>query len=1140
VTKGADAGIVLTTQDADTIGGASDTATSTADFGGVFGLTSSAGTDGAVAPVLGYALSVTNAVSGLTSNGAAINLYLIGGKVVGSTAANQADVTAGNTVFDLSVSAAGAVTLTQYSQIDHAAEGTTISPFDDQFAVLADGKVALTASATITDGDGDSDSDSETVDLGGNIRFADDGPSVATTGTAPSLTVDETVLATNASASFAANFTALFGADGAAAGTQPVYTLGVIAGPSGLVDTATGENVVLSLNGTVVEGRTAIGDALVFTVTVAANGTVTLDQIRAVVHTPDSGPDQATSLSAANLVTLTATATDFDGDTASAVLNIGTSLVFKDDAPTAVVPISTSLLNASGSTSTKALDTDGDVSNNFGADGAGKVFFNESLETTPTGLTVSFAEVKYDISADGLTLTAYTGNDPTDASSWVFTVNIVGDNYTITMFAKLDSTQDVDFNDGSFNFVGGNNSWTGFVAAPENLGGTTINNESEDLLLTPMINGQDSGSINSTATIGGISGGASVGSGEAFRVDFVSDLRGDPADTVGGQNYAAAANRDHVFDGHYTVNGATALFKSSSGSTVKITAFDDPDGNTFVGDGVIDAITGITISFKGVAFGSVIIPTSTPTNYSIVAGSTTQVFTVTLNPDGSVLVAGVAGDSGSSLLGTVIGVLTEDGYNSVEYAWQSGGTFQIGDFGATTLTSEPVNFTIPVEIMDGDGDVAGPGSISITANPATAPIALDMNDDGQVSFLGLDAGVVHGYDGSGGGVETAWVAPEDGLLARNTADGSIDIVFSDDVDGAATDLQGLAMAYDSNGDSTLDADDAAFAEFGVWQDADSDGMVDAGEFRSLTDAGITSINLTSDGIAYSAANGDVLVHGTGSYTAADGSTGILADASFATAAIAEMSQRGSQVAAVNVAIAALVMPEMLVAMDQDTSGEPFEGLELGTATIVSGSGYSTMEMPDHLAMAGEDFSQLGNSAQGPVSGQSIGHVSFENVSLDEFHKAEVFDHAEFDTPDSSGPAFSFSPGPGTAGFVAPSIEGVQLMDALLALGQKGGINDQAPVPDQTLAQQGADGLNLGISALQEAFADMVDSQAVDAIVDHFAGGSGSDTASDAAGPQSPFDAGILDVGIADAPVFFAMQSMADMAADDMSALAASA
>src|SRR3546814_1173722 len=59
------------------------------------------------------------------------------------------------------------------------------------------------------------------------------------------------------------------------------------------------------------------------------------DLIRAVVHTPDSGPDQPAGLSADDLITLTATVTDGDGDTASATANIGQNLVFKDDAPVA-------------------------------------------------------------------------------------------------------------------------------------------------------------------------------------------------------------------------------------------------------------------------------------------------------------------------------------------------------------------------------------------------------------------------------------------------------------------------------------------------------------------------------------------------------------------------------------------------------------------------------------------------------------------------------------------------------------------------------------------------------------------------------------------------------------------------------------
>ena len=44
------------------------------------------------------------------------------------------------------------------------------------------GLVSLTAPATITDGDGDTATDSAIIDLGGNIRFADDGPTINVCG----------------------------------------------------------------------------------------------------------------------------------------------------------------------------------------------------------------------------------------------------------------------------------------------------------------------------------------------------------------------------------------------------------------------------------------------------------------------------------------------------------------------------------------------------------------------------------------------------------------------------------------------------------------------------------------------------------------------------------------------------------------------------------------------------------------------------------------------------------------------------------------------------------------------------------------------------------------------------------------------
>ena len=91
----------------------------------------------------------------------------------------------------------------------------------------------------------------------------------------------------------------------------------------------------------------------------------------------------------------------------------------------------------------------------------------------------------------------------------------------------------------------------------------------------------------------------------------------------------------------------------------------------------------------------------------------------------------------------------------------------------------------------------------------------------------------------------------------------------------------------------LDAKDVDFAKFGVWQDANSNGVNDAGEFKSLTEMGITSINLTSDGKTYAAADGDVTVHGETSFTWSDGSTGVAADASFAVSGLTGAASSGT-------------------------------------------------------------------------------------------------------------------------------------------------------------------------------------------------------------------------------------------------------
>ena len=897
---------------------------------------------------------------------------------------------------------------------------------------------------TITDGDGDTSTTTLTISL----------TDVSLVGDDESVTVYEKALDTTQT-----------GADVAA---------GSITGsmPSDTGETASGAVSVTGASGYSITGGTVNGN---LTTVVGTYGTLVLNNSTGaftytltspVTTTPSANDGVTTALGAESF---TYTASDANGNTTTGTISIDVV----DDTPYAVVPEAIQVTNGAAPVSAPAdLDADMSVIDNYGADGAGTVRFAPSLDGADSGLTHNFVTITYTLVSDTV-LEAYAGADK------IFTVTLDPSSatYTVDMDGTIDSIQNIDFNAGGYNFVGGNNSWSGFIPVGETVG-APIDNNSQDLLLTPSINHTNDGTINSTANTGGVGGGASVGSGETFRVDFVTDLRGDPADGQG--DYDTAVNRDHVFDGHYTVNGAVALFKSSSGSTVNITAFDDPDGNTVVGDGVKDTITGVSIAYQGVAYedasgNPIIIPTSTATNY-IVNGHT---FTVTLLADGSVNVGGVAGASGASLSGTQIAVFTGDGFNSVEYTWAGGDTFQIGDFGASTLTNDPVNFTIPVEVVDGDGDVSAQSNLSITAVTTTPPVALDLDGDG-VEFLGLDAGVTHDY--GSGLVQTAWVGADDGLLAHDTGHG-LDIVFTDDAAGAETDLEGLRLAYDSNGDGKLTATDAAYGEFGVWQDANSNGVVDAGEFKTLAQMGITAIDLTAEGPGSLEANGDAIVHATGEYTM-KGAAYALADVSFATASVdSQTTARTAEMAAITAAAAGFMMSGAAHAMP--LSPIAIEAIAAAMQTFETHLPEVTVAVPEH-ASATPPVSFLHDDRQVHQDSEPASHPAQHAAEQGVGHGlGEAVQHQDVATqPLGGGEEGHAQASP------APTLFGggdSGLMQALLLAAQ----GKQAAGSDgQGNGQGNGHGGEHGpvdLPAVQEAIAESAGHHAVDSLIDHFAG-----------------------------------------------------
>jgi hypothetical protein len=174
--------------------------------------------------------------------------------------------------------------------------------------------------------------------------------------------------------------------------------------------------------------------------------------------------------------------------------------------------------------------------------------------------------------------------------------------------------------------------------------------------------------------------------------------------------------------------------------------------------------------------------------------------------------------------------------------------------------------------------------VSVTAN--VAPIVIDLNRDGELSYSQL----VMDVNSDGRLEQTAWAAAQDGVLVWDKhGDGMVhdssQFAFSQYAAApGSTDLQGLAAGFDSNQDGLFDAQDERFAEFAVWQDTNQNGLSDAGEVISLSQAGLVSIHLESDGVQREPAPG-VFEAGRSTASATDGSSVLVGDASFTYSAL---------------------------------------------------------------------------------------------------------------------------------------------------------------------------------------------------------------------------------------------------------------
>lgn len=130
------------------------------------------------------------------------------------------------------------------------------------------------------------------------------------------------------------------------------------------------------------------------------------------------------------------------------------------------------------------------------------------------------------------------------------------------------------------------------------------------------------------------------------------------------------------------------------------------------------------------------------------------------------------------------------------------------------------------------------------------PIALDLDRNG-FSFTGVDdSNVFFDVNGDGWKHKISWIKPGDGLLVydangNGVVDDPSEISFARYAPNAQSDLERL-RAFDSNNDGKLSSLDEQWGKFGAWQDANSNGVVDAGELQTLDQRGVASLSLTSD------------------------------------------------------------------------------------------------------------------------------------------------------------------------------------------------------------------------------------------------------------------------------------------------------
>ncbi|MGY4215906.1 beta strand repeat-containing protein [Bradyrhizobium sp. USDA 4522] len=553
---------------------------------------------------------------------------------------------------------------------------------------------------------------------------------------------------------------------------------------SGLIDSATGQHVLLTVNAAgVVEGRTAISGDLVLTVSVDTAGHVTLTDLRAVHEATPGNFNEGITL-ASGLITLTATVTDNNNQSASASVDVGSHLTILDDGPVAGT--------VTGATDTLVLDETRPV----GSDTAGG--------TTPTGLASVTADFSNNFTggsygADGAGSTAYTLHltgtnvasglyalDPTDTNPAHFgqgaqiVLNQSGDTITGSANGTTYFTITINETTGIVTFTQVNNIWHADPTNPDDAATLTLSSASL-LQVVQTITDADGDSVTTPINLGGgvftiqdsgPTAGTVIEKEGAAETLVLDESRPVGSDTPGGFAPSGLASVTADFSHDFTSGSYGSDGPGHTAYTLKLTG-----SNVASGLYALDPTDTTTADGDGIGQGAQIVLNQSGNTITGSAGGTTY-FTITIDPS--------------------TGIVTFTQSNNI---WHSDP--KNPDDPATLTLSSPSLLQVVQTITDADGD-----SVSTPLDVGTRVFTIQDSGPtagtvtGPTDTLVLDETRPVGTDTAGGTAPTG--------LDSVTADFSNNFTpgsYGSDGPGHTTYTLNLAGANVASGLYALDATD---------------------------------------------------------------------------------------------------------------------------------------------------------------------------------------------------------------------------------------------------------------------------------------------------------------------------------------------